>query len=161
MQCGEERWGIGAVCCSECVAALCSALQCVAVCCSVLQCVAALCSVLQCVAVCCSVLQCVAVCCSVAVLCAQVVYCRDAHTLQEAWLGCLQQERKASLHCFNLPFSQLLEVKFVILPSVPEKTGWMRKASLYWIFPVNRPLSYQAVWDVPKHETCSSTVLGT
>jgi len=34
----------------------------------------------------------------------------------EAWLGCLYQKGKASLYCFNLPFSQLSEGKFVILP---------------------------------------------
>ena len=36
---------------------------------------------------------------------------------------------------------------------VPEKTGWLRKASLYLIFPVNRPLLYQAVLGVSKHKT--------
>ena len=36
---------------------------------------------------------------------------------------------------------------------VPETTGWLRKARLYLIFPVNRPLLYQAVWSASKHET--------
>ena len=48
--------------------------------------------------------------------------------------------------------------KFVF---VPEKTGWLRKASLYLIFPIIGPFLYQAVQGVSKHKTFSRTFLGT
>jgi len=35
--------------------------------------------------------------------------------LTESWSGCLSEKGRATLHCLNLPFGQLWEVKIVIL----------------------------------------------
>ena len=66
--------------------------------------------------------------------------------MQEAWSGCLQEEKRAYLYWLNLPFSQLGEVDFLIICLVPVKTVWLSRAIVYVIFPVNRLIWHSAVW---------------
>ena len=59
--------------------------------------------------------------------------------------GCLQEQSKARAYCWNLPISELSEGRLVILFFVLVKNGWLSRASLYSIFPFNRPLLYQTM----------------
>ena len=45
----------------------------------------------------------------------------------------------------QLAFWSIFGRQFCSFAFLPEKTGLLRNASLYLIFPINRPFSYQAV----------------